>query len=79
MEPHPSLHKFMDAYSKQLGWGHRVFRHNVAMLEMANDLYGEDGKLEVAFHIACDMGLVTVEDLRDIRHLHTRRATARQS
>ena len=65
-EPHPSLHSFMDDYSKQLGWGHRLLRHNADMVRMAGELYGADGEREAAFHIACDMRVITIQDLPDI-------------
>ena len=61
-KPNPPLHAFMDDFSKQLGWGHRLLRHNFTMIEMVKDIYGEDGALEVAFHIACDMGVITKKD-----------------
>ena len=60
---HPSLHAFMDAYSKDFGWGHRLLRHNARMMELAKEIYGDDGEREVAFHIACDMGIVTINDI----------------
>jgi len=53
----------MDDFSKQLGWGHRLLRHNAGMIQMARELYGEEGEREATFHIACDMGLITNEDL----------------
>jgi len=62
-KPHPSLHSFMDDFSKQLGWGHRLLRHNADMIIKAGELYGEDGEREATFHIACDMGWITSEDL----------------
>ena len=65
-KPHPSLHSFMDDFSKQLGWGHRLLRHNADMIRMAGELYGEAGEREATFHIACDMGLITSQDLANI-------------
>ena len=62
-KPHPSLHRFMDDFSEQLGWGHRLLRHNADMIRIAGELYGEDGEREAAFHIACDMECITREDL----------------
>ena len=61
---HSYLHSFMDDFSKQLGWGHRLLRHNADMIRMAGDLYGEGGEREASFHIACDMGMVTPSDLK---------------
>jgi len=61
-KPHRELHAFMDAYSKEFGWGHRLLRHNAQMMDFAKEIYGEDGEREVAFHIACDMGIVTKDD-----------------
>lgn len=61
--PHAGLHAFMDDYSKQLGWGHRLLRHNFNMIELAEDTYGPDGGREVALHIACDMGIITNGDV----------------
>ena len=62
-KPHPPLHSFMDAFSKEYGWGHRVFRHNADMMDFAKKHYGNEGEREVALHIACDMGIVTLEDI----------------
>jgi hypothetical protein len=30
---------------------------------MAGEVYDEDGEREATFHIACDMGLITGQDL----------------
>ena len=65
-KPHPSLHSFMDDFSKQLGWGHRLLRHNADMVHMAGELYGVVGEREATFHIACDMGVVTSQDLANM-------------
>lgn len=64
MRPHPGLHAFMDEYRSELGRGHRLLRHNLEMIEHARRTYGDEGALEVAFHIACDVGLVTTEYIR---------------
>jgi hypothetical protein len=53
----------MDDFSKELGWGHRLLRHNTQMMEFAEEVYGDDGGREVALHIACDMKLITGKDL----------------
>lgn len=65
-KPHPSLHSFMDDFSKQLGWGHRLLRHNADMIRMAGELYDEAGEREATFHIACDMGVITSQDLANM-------------
>ena len=62
--PNPELHALMDAYSKSMGWGHRAKRHDYAFVKFAGELYGERGRLEAALHIACDMGIVTMADVR---------------
>lgn len=62
-KPHAGLHAYMDEFSKQLGWGHRLLRHNARMMEFAKEVYGDDGEREAAFHIACDMEVVTKNDL----------------
>jgi len=54
----------MDVYSKRMGWGHRAKRHDYAFVELATKLYGEGGGLEAALHVACDMGVVTMTDIR---------------
>lgn len=64
LNPNSELHTFMDAYSKSMGWGHRAKRHDYAFVEFAAKLYGEEGGLEAALHIACDMGMVTITDVR---------------
>lgn len=64
LTPNPELHSFMDAYSKSMGWGHRAKRHDYAFIGFAIKLYGEEGGFEAALHIACDMGIVTVKDVR---------------
>ena len=62
-KPHLPLHAFMDEPSKIYGWGHRLLRHNAKIMEFAKEIYGEEGEREAAFHIACDMGLVTIDDI----------------
>ena len=62
--PKSELHTFMDAYSRSMGWGHRAKRHDCAFVHFAIKLYGEEGGLEAALHIACDMGVVTMTDVR---------------
>lgn len=64
LTPNPALHGLMDAYSKSMGWGHRAKRHDYAFVELMTKLYGEEGGLEAALHVACDMGLVTMADVR---------------
>jgi len=54
----------MDAHSKRMGWGHRAKRHDYAFVELATKLYGEEGGLEAVLHVACDMGVVTMTDIR---------------
>jgi hypothetical protein len=63
IRPHPGLHAFMDEYAKELRSAHRLLRHNEETIEFARKVYGEEGALEATFHIACDMGLVTTEDI----------------
>lgn len=76
IDPHPSFHAFMDEYAWELGRGHRLLRHNLDTIEYARSIYGEMGALEATFHIACDMGLVTIEDIRWAKQ--GRKATNRQ-
>ena len=64
LSPRSELHSFMDAYSATMGWGHRAKRHDYAFVELARKLYGMEGGLEAALHIACDMGVVTIADVR---------------
>ena len=64
LTPHPGLHGFMDEYSKELGRGHRLFHHDLGTIESIRRIYGDEGALEAIFHIACDMGLVTTEDIK---------------
>ena len=64
LTPNKRLHSFMDSYSKTMGWGHRVKRHDYAFVQFATKLYGEEGGLEAALHIACDMGIVTISDVK---------------
>jgi hypothetical protein len=61
-EPHPELHQFMDAYAKRMGWGHLYERHDFKTIQAIGDLYGEEGLIEAALHVAVDMRLVTKED-----------------
>jgi len=53
----------MDAYSKTMGWGHRTRRHDYAFVQVVRNVYGEEGGLVAALHIACDIGLVTNADV----------------
>lgn len=64
LEPHRALHAFMDEYSRELIGAHQILRHNSKTLEFARELYGEEGELEAALHIACDMRVVTVDDIQ---------------
>ena len=64
LKPHMEMHQFMDGFYKSMGWGHRAKRHDHKITNFMADLYGEDGKLEAAFHIACDLKLVTTDDLK---------------
>ncbi len=64
LTPNPKLHSLMDEYSKTMGWGHRAKRHDYAFVELAIKLYGVEGGLEAALHVACDMGVVTMVDVR---------------
>lgn len=64
LNPHPGLHAYMDEYASELGHGHRLLRHNEETIDHARRVYGEEGALEATLHIACDMGLVTIEDIR---------------
>lgn len=64
LSPNSELHRFMDAYSKTMGWGHRAKRHDYAFVELAIKLYGQESGLEAALHVACDMGVVTMRDVR---------------
>jgi len=63
IRPHPGLHTFMDEYAKELRSAHRLLLHNEETIEFARKIYGEEGALEATFHIACDMGLVTLQDI----------------
>ena len=54
----------MDGFYKSMGWAHRSKRHDYKIITTMQDLYSEDVGLEAAFHIACDMNLVTKEDLK---------------
>ena len=71
IDPHPGLHAFMDEYSQILGRGHRLLRHNLETIEFAGSVYDKAGELEAVFHIASDMGMVTVEDIQWGKHIET--------
>lgn len=64
LKPHLEMHLFMDGFYQSMGWGHRTRRHDYKIINTMTDLYGEDGGLEAAFHIACDLNLVTRDDLK---------------
>ena len=64
MKPHKEIHYFMDIYSKTMGWGHRTKRHDYKFIEAMVLLYGEDIRFEVALHIACDLGVVSKNDVK---------------
>jgi hypothetical protein len=64
MKPHKLLHSFMDAYSVTMGWGHRTKRHDYKMIEVMRILFGEDAIFEVGLHIACDLNVVTIYDVK---------------
>jgi len=64
LTPHIEIHQFMDGFYKSMGWAHRSKRHDYKIITTMQDLYSEDVGLEAAFHIACDMNLVTKEELK---------------
>lgn len=64
LKPHPEMHQFIDGFYKSMGWGHRSKRHDYKIIDLMTDLYGDDAGLEAAFHIVCDLKLVTVDDLK---------------
>ena len=61
---HIEVHLFMDGFYRRMGWAHRTKRHDYKIINTMVDLYGFEGGLEAAFHIACDLGLVTKNDLK---------------
>ncbi|MEK7399229.1 MAG: hypothetical protein AAB116_20005 [Candidatus Poribacteria bacterium] len=63
LKSHIEIHQFMDGFYKSMGWAHRSKRHDHKIITTMQDLYGEDVGLEAAFHIACDMNVVTKKDL----------------
>jgi hypothetical protein len=64
LKSHMEMHQFMDGFYKSMGWGHRAKRHDYKIIGFMADLYGEQGGLEAAFHIMCDLRLVTTDDLK---------------
>jgi hypothetical protein len=62
--PHMEIHQFMDGFYRSMGWAHRSKRHDYKIINTMDDLYGNDAGLEAAFHIACDLNLVTKDDLK---------------
>lgn len=63
MEPHPELHRFMDGYTLGLGWSPRKGRRDYKIARFMEDLYGEEAGLEATLHIACDLKVITRQDL----------------
>ena len=61
---HLEMHLFMDGFHRRMGWGHRAKRHDYKIISTMDNLYGFEGGLESALHIACDLGLVTKNDLK---------------
>ena len=64
LKSHMEMHQFMDGYYRSMGWAHRAKRHDYKIVDTMSDLYGEDAGMEAAFHIACDLKLVTTDDLK---------------
>ena len=64
LDPHAEMHQFMDGFFKNRGWGHRARRHDYKIVTFMGDLYGEEAGLEAAFHIACDLKMVTPDELK---------------
>jgi len=64
LQPHIEMHQFMDGFYRSMGWAHRAKRHDYKIITTMDDLYGEGGGMESAFHIACDLNLVTKDDLK---------------
>jgi hypothetical protein len=61
---HIEMHLFMDGFYRRMGWAHRTKRHDYKIINTMVDLYGFEGGLEAALHIACDLGLVTKNDMK---------------
>jgi len=64
LKPHLEIHLFMDGYHRSMGWAHRAKRHDYKIIRTMTDLYSESGGMEAAFHLACDLNLVTKDDLK---------------
>ena len=69
LKPNKSIHRYMDAYSRRMAWGHREKRHDYDAVRRIARRYGADAGLEAALHVACDMGLVTTADVRTCQEL----------
>ncbi|MBI1927952.1 hypothetical protein HYR99_27385 [Candidatus Poribacteria bacterium] len=63
IEPQPEMHSFMDGYSRSAGWSPKRGRLDFKIAHFMEELYGLEGGLEAALHIACDLKLITKRDV----------------
>jgi len=63
IKPHPELHRFMDGYTHGIGWSPKKGRRDYKVAKFMEDLYGEEAGLEATLHIACDLKLITKQDV----------------
>ena len=54
----------MDAPAKYLMGAHHIVLHDAEAVHLASQLFGPEAGLAAALHIALDMGMVTMADVR---------------
>ena len=54
----------MDGYTHGMGWSPKKGRRDYKIAKFMEDLYGEEAALEASLHIACDLKLITVQDVK---------------
>jgi len=61
---HPAVHAMMDGPAKYLYGAHHMAFHDSATVVNVRRQLGEEAGLAAALHIALDMGVVTMVDVR---------------
>ena len=61
---YPAVDAMMDSPSKYLYGAHHIVLHDMAAVRIAIRLWGEEAGLAATLHIALDMGMLTMADVK---------------
>lgn len=62
--PYPGVDAMMDAPSKYLFGAHHIVLHDMPTVRLVIQQFGQEAGLAATLHIALDMGMLTMEDVR---------------